>query len=62
MEEQRMEDRLRGEITALLDEAVPAPDLGLCFSYTLPGEGFETCQTYDEIYEKLEKLGISVEP
>jgi hypothetical protein len=61
-----MEDKLRGEITALLDEAVPARDLGLCFSYTITEEPYhsqlEKVETYEEIYEILEEMGVSTEP
>lgn len=53
---------LVGELTALLDEAVPAHDLALCFSYTLPDAGFEKCQTYDEIRAILTEMGIELLP
>ena len=59
-----MEEQLRGEITALLDEAVPARDLGLCFSYTITQEPYHTrlaeATTYDEIHAVLDEMGVSV--
>ena len=54
-------DELRLEIEALLDESVPARDLGICFSLTLPNEGFEDVQTYEEIHDILDRLGIQRE-
>lgn len=51
-------EELRMEFTALLDENVPARDLGFCFSLTLPGLGLEDCETYDEIREILAANGI----
>jgi hypothetical protein len=53
---------LVGELTALMDEAVPARDLGYCFSLSLPDHGFENCETYDEIREILEELNIPLLP
>lgn len=49
---------LRLEFTALLEEDVPARDLGICFSLTLPGLGLEDCTTYDEILAILKRSGI----
>lgn len=58
-----MEEQLRGEITALLDEAVPARDLGLCFSYTITQEPYHTqlatATTYEEIHAVLDEMGVS---
>ena len=60
-----MEERLRGEITALLDEAVAPRDLGLCFSYTITEEPYhtrlESVTTYEEIYAILEEMGVNIE-
>lgn len=53
---------LVGELTALMDESIPANDLGLCFSYTIPDKGFENCQTYDEIRLILTEMGIELLP
>lgn len=59
------ERNLVGEITALLDEAVPPRDLGLCFSYTITEEPYHTrltlVDTYDEIHAILQEMGIAVE-
>jgi hypothetical protein len=57
---------LAGELTALLDEAVPARDLGLCFSYTITEEPFHTrltnVETYEEIREIMVEMGIDLGP
>jgi hypothetical protein len=57
---------LAGELTALLDEAVPAHDLALCFSYTITGEPYHTrlveCKTYEDIRTVLTDMGIELLP
>lgn len=57
---------LVGELTALMDEAVPPRDLGLCFSYTIIHEPYHSrlanVETYDEIREILEEMGINLLP
>lgn len=57
---------LVGELTALLDEAVPPRDLGLCFSYTITEEPYHSrlanANTYDEIREVLEEMGVNLLP
>lgn len=50
-------EELRLEWTALLDQAVPARDLGYCFSLTLPGLGLENAESYDEILDILKAAG-----
>lgn len=52
-------DELRLELIALMDEALPAHDLALCFSYAVPDKGFETCETYDEIWKLIKELGYA---
>ncbi len=50
------------EIIALQDEAVPARDLGLCFSYTITEEPYHTrlatADTYEDIHKVLEEMKI----
>lgn len=59
-----MNTDLRGEILALLDEDVPAHDLGLCFSYSIFEEPYHTrlekVTTYEEIYKVLDELGVEI--
>lgn len=51
-------EELRLEFLALKDRNVPARDLGICFSLTLPGLGFEDCSTYEEIEDLLAEHNI----
>jgi len=51
-------EELRLEFLALLDQSVPARDLGYCFSLSLPGLGLENVETYEEIEEILKEAGI----
>lgn len=57
---------LVGELTALMDEAVPPRDLGLCFSYTIQQQPYHdrlaNANTYDEIREVLEEMGVNLLP
>ena len=57
---------LVGELTALMDEAVPPNDLGLCFSYTITEEPYHTrlaeATSYDSIREVLTEMGIRLLP
>lgn len=56
-------DQCRMECLALIDEAVPPRDLGLCFSYTIVEEPYHTrlanANTYDEIHAILEEMGVN---
>lgn len=52
-------EELRLEFLALLEQDVPARDLGYCFSLTLPGLGLEDCETYEEIEAILRTHGIA---
>jgi hypothetical protein len=60
------ESILVGELTALMDEAVPPRDLGLCFSYTITDEPYHTqlanANSYDEIRATLTEMGINLLP
>jgi hypothetical protein len=55
-------EELRLEIEALLDESIPASDLGLCFSYSITEEPYHTrltlANTYDDIRHILEEMSV----
>ena len=57
-------EELRLEIEALLSQTAPAPDLGLCFSYSIAEEPYHTrltqVTTYEEILTILEEMGLEL--